>query len=90
MELRLKDEEGRDTFYERADAKNWRVVYRIHVSGRIQGFQGFQHEMGDGGSSCKRCRPLQTELTGAPYPYGSYQGETQLGWSLLTISTVSR
>jgi len=25
MELRLKDEEGRDTFYKRADAKNRRV-----------------------------------------------------------------
>ena len=48
------------------------LVYRIHISGRIQGFEGFQHEMGDGGSCRKRCRPLQTELTGERGAYGPY------------------
>ena len=35
------------------DSGIWYVlVYRIHVSGRIQGFEGFKHEMGD----CAACR----------------------------------
>ena len=65
------------------DSGIWYVlVYRIHVSGRIQGFEGFKHEMGDGGSSRKRCRPLQTELTGERRAYGSSH---PLFWSELLI-----
>ena len=48
------------------------LVYRIPVSGQMQCFETFLHEMGDGGSPCKCCRPLQTELTGERGAYGSY------------------
>ena len=54
------------------DSGIWYVlVYRIPVSGLMQCFATFLHEMGYGGSSRKRCRPLQTELTGAPDAHGS-------------------
>ena len=69
-----------------SDSGIWYVlVYRIHVSGRIQGFEGFKHEMGDGGSPCKRCRPLQTELTVRAVRMGRTERAHPLFWSELLI-----